>query len=161
MTVYGKQIVYIFYGTIFRTIQEFISFVFEERDEGWREESEGDSWNGGGGPDCHWQPGLNIPCPSLADVCLNCLAGAASSPMMLPEIGTACCYILADFCNGCITQRCMHNSRTVSYNVSQLQFLACLNNIGFLKKRKACKDKIFFLMQPSQRKIHRYVAPPS
>ncbi len=51
----------------------------------------------GEGPDCQWQPGLNIPCPSLADVCLNCLPGAASSPMMLPETGTACCYITADF----------------------------------------------------------------
>ncbi len=141
------------------------------RDEGWREESEGDSWNGGGGPDCHWQPGLNILCPSLADVCLNCLAGAASSPMMLSEIGKAYCYILADFTtaashNGvCITQeRChlmilFHNCSVIKDERNKkCNFLTFLSNIGFLLKGKVVRAKSFFWC--SRCRIHRYVALP-
>jgi hypothetical protein len=81
----------------------------------------------GGGPDCQWQPGLNILCPSLADVCLNCLAGAASSPMMLSEIGTACCYITADFTTAashsgvCITQELRCHTMILFHNCSVIK----------------------------------------
>ncbi len=75
-------------------------------------------------------------------------------------LDTRWCMLLHNvgFCNGCITKRCLHNTRNI-FKLYKMQYCCLvLSNIGFLMKVKIVSVK--FVLCCSLCRIHRHKAAP-